>query len=109
MILQGNRAPYLVPFHTNWFTHPQNVKALDRFVKWTLTLPDVHYLTATEVLLWMTEPEVIDSLRRPCVDTDRVITCTTPTTCVMPHEQDGITELRYMPTCNECPEVYPWV
>ena len=25
-------------------------------MKWTLTLPDVYYITATELLLWMSEP-----------------------------------------------------
>ena len=55
---QSNRAPYTMPFHTNWFTHPHQVKGLEKFVRWTLEKPDVYYLTATEVLLWMSDPKI---------------------------------------------------
>lgn len=108
----GNRAPYALPFHTNWFTHKHQVEGLLKFVKWSLEFPDVYYVTATEALLWMLEPsddllkEVIDS----CNNHDRVKPCNKPKTCELKHTNlDGINELRYMTTCNECPERYPTI
>ena len=58
LFFQSNRAPYTMPFHTNWFTHPHQVKGLEKFIRWTLEKPDVYYLTATEVLLWMSDPKI---------------------------------------------------
>jgi len=108
----GNRAPYTLPFHTNWFTHPHQVKGLIKFVRWTLALPDpVYYLTATEVLLWMSEPtdEVLKELTGQCNELGRPAPCRAPTTCKLAHEQNGVGEFRYMSTCNECPNDYPWI
>ena len=70
---QSNRAPYMLPFHTNWFTHPHQVEGIQKFVKWTLTLPDVYYITATELLVWMTEPstETLNELKNSCKDLSR--------------------------------------
>ena len=109
--LQSNRAPYTMPFHTNWFTHPHQVRGLEKFVRWTLTLPNVHYLTVTEVLLWMSEPtfDVLKELGGQCNDLGREPPCRNPTTCKVAHEQDGLSEFRYMTTCNECPNDYPWI
>jgi len=107
-----NRAPYALPFHTNWFTHKHQVEGLMKFVNWSLELPDVYYVTATETLLWMLEPsddllkEVIDS----CDLQDRPKPCSKPKTCELKHvELDGINSLRYLTTCNECPDKYPTI
>ena len=78
----------------------------------SLELPDVYYVTATETLLWMLEPsddllkEVIDS----CDLQDRPKPCSKPKTCELKHvELDGINSLRYLTTCNECPDKYPTI
>ena len=100
-----------MPFHTNWFTHPHQVSGLKKFIHWTLQQPQVYYLTATEVLIWMTEPtiDVLQQLTTQCNDLGRPTVCKRPNTCEVPHEADGVSELRYMTTCYECPEEYPWV
>ena len=111
--LKSNRAPYTLPFHTNWFTHPHQVDGLKRFIRWSLQQPQVYYLTATEVLIWMTEPtlDVLQQLTTQCDDLGRPAVCKRPSTCEVPHKdpKNGIAELRYMTTCNECPEEYPWI
>lgn len=108
---ESNRAPYLMPFHTNWFTHPHQIRALTKFIYWTLEQPQVYYLTATEVLIWMTEPteDVLKQLTTSCKDLDRPVACKRSNSCAVPHEVDGESELRYFQTCNECPKEYPWV
>ena len=100
-----------MPFHTNWFTHPHQVSGLKKFIHWSLQQPQVYYLTATEVLIWMTEPtiDVLQQLTTQCDDLGRPVVCKRPNTCEVPHEVNGISDLRYMTTCNECPEEYPWV
>lgn len=109
---ESNRAPYTMPFHTNWFTHPHQVKGLEKFVRWTLEKPDVYYLTATEVLLWMSDPkiEVLKELVGQCNDLGRDEPCRNPTTCKVAHtDKNGISEFRYMATCADCPIDYPWI
>jgi len=108
---ESNRAPYTLPFHTNWFTHAHQVSGLKKFIHWTLEQPQVYYLTATEVLIWMTEPsiDVLQQLTTQCNDLGRPVACKRGNTCELKHEVDGVSEFRYMTTCNECPEEYPWV
>ncbi|XP_040580421.1 chitin deacetylase 1 [Lepeophtheirus salmonis] len=108
-----NRAPYTFPFHTNWFTHPTQVEGLLKFITWSLTQKDVYYMTVTELLIWMTEPDNSQlpiTLARSCEDNDRPQPCSKGHTCELPHtEPGGIETLRYMATCYECPHRYPWV
>ncbi|CAB4059446.1 unnamed protein product [Lepeophtheirus salmonis] len=108
-----NRAPYTFPFHTNWFTHPTQVEGLLKFITWSLTQKDVYYMTVTELLIWMTEPDNSQlpiTLARSCEDkNDRPQPCSKGHTCELPHtEPGGIETLRYMATCYECPHRYPW-
>ncbi len=36
--------------------------------------------------------------------------CNTPHTCELKHvDADGSETLRYMTTCNPCPNTYPWI
>ena len=71
----------------------------------------MYYLTATEVLIWMTEPtvDVLQQLTTQCNDLGRPVACKKSNSCAVPHEVDGESEFRYMSTCNECPEEYPWL
>ena len=61
----------------------------------------------------MTEPtlDVLQQLTTQCEDLGRPPVCKRPSTCEVPHKdpKNGIAELRYMTTCNECPEEYPWI
>jgi len=110
-----NRAPYTMPFHTNWFTETNQVEALELFVNYTLTMPDVYYVTATQALLWAIDPvplknikdfEAWDCTKREVPDPP----CKTPNSCPLDLSIEGeASVLRYMSTCNTCPAVYPWL
>ena len=101
----------MLPFHTNWFTHKHQVGGLHKFVNWTLEFQDVYYVTATEALLWMLEPSesLLKEVTSSCQSVqDRPRTCQKPKTCELEHvELDGISTLRYLTTCYECPSKYP--
>ena len=88
------------------------MEGLLKFIEWSLEFPDVYYVTATEALLWMLEPsdDLLKEVINSCNNHDRVKPCNTPKTCELKHTTlDGINELRYMTTCNECPERYPTI
>lgn len=79
---------------------------------WTLTQPNVYYMSVTELLLWMTNPakDNIPKLLGQCHELGRKPACTRPNTCELQHQVDATTvETRYMPTCNDCPDKYPWI
>jgi len=107
----GNRAPYMLPFHTNWFTHAHQVEGLMKFVRWSLQFPDVYYVTATEALLWMLEPSdaLLTEVTQSCDVNERSKPCSKPNTCELPYTDhiDGTQQLRYLTTCNPCPNKYP--
>lgn len=54
----SNKAPYMIPLHTNWFLQDHQYNGLNKFIQWTKEQKknDVFYGTITELLLWMTEP-----------------------------------------------------
>lgn len=84
-----------------------------KFVNWTLTEypKDVYYVTATEVLLWMLEPNdaLLKEVTSSCAQNDRPKPCSKPKTCELPYTDpsDGTSSLRYLTTCNNCPAKYP--
>ena len=83
-----------------------------KFVEWSLQLPDVYYVTATEALLWMLEPTeaLLKEVTGTCNYADRPKPCNKPKTCELPHKElDGTNTLRYLTTCNPCPEKYPTI
>ena len=56
ILFQNNRAPYVLPMHTNWFLQDAQKDGIKLFVEWTLEQhSDIHYTTMTDFLLWMTE------------------------------------------------------
>ncbi|CAG0923036.1 unnamed protein product [Notodromas monacha] len=81
-----NRAPYVMAFHTNWFQQAKLEKGLHLFVDWALKKDDVWFVTATQALLWITDPvpnsEVIDLEAWDCTkQPKREPPCKRPTSC----------------------------
>ena len=99
--------------HTNWFLYEHQVHGLQLFINWAQELDDVFFTTVTDFLLWVTADELVPAHRyRPDYshEAQRVMTCEKPNSCAMPHtNKEGISELRYMRTCQECPDAYPWL
>ncbi|KAJ8927149.1 hypothetical protein NQ314_020422 [Rhamnusium bicolor] len=104
-----NRAPYMMPFHTNWFS----IKELEQ----GLHKPDVWFVTATQALTWMTDPKSVKDLNNyepwDCKKTDNLPPppCKNPNKCALSFKKPelNITDTRYLETCNECPNQYPWL
>lgn len=59
---ETNRAPYTLTLHTNWFTTLEQRQALADWLDWVQTKDGVYFVTATQALLWMTDPTPINRL-----------------------------------------------
>ena len=56
--------------------------------------------------LWIFSRELVGQ----CNDLGRDEPCRNPTTCKVAHtDKNGISEFRYMATCADCPNDYPWI
>ncbi len=113
-LFQTNKAPYTLPLHTNWFIHEHQREGLKKFVRWAKAMDGVYFVTVTDFLLWMTDPSAHSKPKenfRPLEpETNRRLSCSSPTTCEMGHiEKNGANTIRYMRTCEDCPNTYPWL
>ncbi|KAK7862343.1 hypothetical protein R5R35_011571 [Gryllus longicercus] len=113
-----NRAPYMMPFHTNWFQIKELERGLHKFLDWTQTLPDVWYVTITQALLWMTEPQPLKQVNSidawNCKKSRENLppaACNLPNSCALSFRPPelNISSTRYLVTCKECPVRYPWL
>ncbi|CAG0887318.1 unnamed protein product [Darwinula stevensoni] len=110
-----NRAPYHMSFHTNWFQQPKLEDGLGLFLDWALQQPNVYMVTATQALLWVTEPADISQIKNfepwDCKKLPkRGKPCNNPVKCgPLLFKTENYTGSRYMTTCFECPRVYPWL
>ncbi|XP_046650614.1 chitin deacetylase 1-like [Daphnia pulicaria] len=111
----GNRAPYLMSFHTSWFQQKSLVRGLQLFMDYLTLTPDVWFVTHTQALFWITEPKTIkemSSVYQPWDCKERVVPpqpCNLPSSCPLSFKGANVTETRYMATCFSCPRVYPWL
>jgi hypothetical protein len=112
-----NKAPYMLAFHTNWFQIKELEQGLHKFLDWTLTLPDVWYVTTTQALTWITDPKTLKQLSSyepwECKNPQSFASkpCKLSNKCALPFKtaQSNVTDTRYMETCRECPNQYPWL
>ncbi|CAL8079007.1 unnamed protein product [Orchesella dallaii] len=109
-----NRAPYMMPFHTTWFQQSELEKGLLKFVDWARQQKDVYFVTATQALLWITEPKPVEALatfegwdcKKRTVPTPP---CNLPNKCPLVFRQPNQpSSTRYMTTCFDCPRQFPW-
>lgn len=112
-----NRAPYMMPFHTNWFQIKELEKGLQKFLDWTRTQPDVWFVTITQALVWMTDPKEAKLLNNfdawNCAKRESITSppCNLPNNCALSFRppEANVTTTRYLVTCRECPAKYPWL
>ncbi|KAG8231417.1 hypothetical protein J437_LFUL012427, partial [Ladona fulva] len=114
-----NKAPYMMPFHTNWFQIKALVQGLHKFIDWTLTQHDVWYVTITQALVWMTDPRTLKEInsgydawkcaRKP--EELPAAPCNLPNKCALSFRppEANFSTTRYLTTCRECPNKYPWL
>ncbi|KAL0267516.1 UNVERIFIED_CONTAM: hypothetical protein PYX00_009768 [Menopon gallinae] len=112
-----NRAPYMMPFHTNWFQIKELEKGLQKFLDWVNNQPDVWFVTITQALVWMTDPREAKTLNNydawNCQKRESITPapCNLPNNCALSFRPPdaNITTTRYLVTCRECPAKYPWL
>lgn len=111
-----NRAPYMMPFHTNWFQLKELEQGLHKFIDWARSLPDVWFVTVTQALTWMTEPRSKNEINSyPPWKCEKENfpppACNLPNKCALSFKQPeaNISVIRYLTTCRECPNKYPWI
>lgn len=108
-----NRAPFGLYFHTIWFKEKKNHKVFLQFIDELLKKPDVWFVTNYQAIEWMRTPTPLSQLNSfepwKCqrnIDPN-LVACNHPKTCRLHGRQ--VRGERYLHTCFECPEVYPWV
>lgn len=86
------------------------------FVAFILLLrPDVYFVTVTQALSWISEPRPLNQLANveswDCKRTAPSASkpCNISNKCALAFKKDNITDTRYMETCHDCPNKYPWL
>ncbi|XP_077550966.1 chitin deacetylase-like 5 [Haemaphysalis longicornis] len=107
---KSNRAPFNLFYHSAWFNTQHHKKGFLRFLDHILAKGDVWLLTNWQLIQWIRNPTPNSRINSfepwQCTPkADRPEPCHRPTVCNVPY-QGG---LRYMKTCQPCPDVYPWV
>ncbi|KAF4521597.1 hypothetical protein B566_EDAN001317 [Ephemera danica] len=111
-----NRAPYMMPFHTNWFQIKELEAGFHKFLDWALTLNDVWVVTTTQALVWMTDPKPTKDLTTyeawQCKkEANSLSPCNLPNKCPLSFKAPdaNVSSTRYLTTCKDCPNKYPWI
>lgn len=99
----GNRAPMTIGLHAYWFTNDTSrAAALNEFIDWAQTHPDVWFVTTRAAVEFMKQPcaasnahlfAAFNPPERTVCDDEDVITCVYTTASFQ--------------TCAECPDAYP--
>lgn len=75
----------------------------------------MHFVTVTQMLSWMQDPKPLNKLSTieawDCKRTQPAASqpCNISNKCALAHKIGNITDTRYMETCRECPNKYPWL
>ncbi|KAJ2940615.1 hypothetical protein O0L34_g14721 [Tuta absoluta] len=103
-----NRAPFGLFYHAAWFTQPHHKEGFIMFLDFINQMQDVWIVTNWQALQWVRDPTPISRLNNfqpfQCNYQDRPKKCNNPKVCNLWHKSG----VRYMRTCQPCPEVYPW-
>ncbi|XP_026320219.1 uncharacterized protein LOC113230481 isoform X7 [Hyposmocoma kahamanoa] len=103
-----NRAPFGLYYHAAWFTQPHHKEGFIMFLDFINQMPDVWIVTNWQALQWVRDPTPISRLNNfqpfQCNYQDRPRKCNNPKVCNLWHKSG----VRYMRTCQPCPDVYPW-
>ncbi|XP_061708497.1 mucin-5AC isoform X2 [Cydia pomonella] len=103
-----NRAPFGLFYHAAWFTQPHHKEGFIMFLDFINRMQDVWIVTNWQALQWVRDPTPINRLNNfqpfQCNYQDRPKKCNNPKVCNLWHKSG----VRYMRTCQPCPEIYPW-
>ncbi|XP_038208466.1 uncharacterized protein LOC119829815 isoform X2 [Zerene cesonia] len=103
-----NRAPFGLFYHAAWFTQPHHKAGFIMFLDFINKMKDVWIVTNWQAIQWVRDPTPISRLNNfqpfQCNYQDRPKKCNNPKVCNLWHKSG----VRYMRTCQPCPEIYPW-
>ncbi|CAH1960769.1 unnamed protein product [Acanthoscelides obtectus] len=103
-----NRAPFGLFYHAAWFTQPHHKEGFINFIDSILTMKDVWLVTNWQAIQWVRDPTPISRMNNyepfQCNYSDRPKRCNNPKVCNLWHKSG----VRYMRTCQPCPDIYPW-
>uniref|UniRef100_A0A336LSX4 CSON003767 protein n=1 Tax=Culicoides sonorensis TaxID=179676 RepID=A0A336LSX4_CULSO len=103
-----NRAPFGLFYHAAWFTQPHHKEGFIKFLDKINQMNDVYIVTNWQALQWVRDPTPLSRMNTfqpfQCNYSDRPKRCNNPKVCNLWHKSG----VRYMRTCQPCPEIYPW-
>ncbi|GAB0091855.1 mucin-5AC [Sergentomyia squamirostris] len=103
-----NRAPFGLYYHAAWFTQPHHKEGFINFLDAINAMKDVWIVTNWQALQWVRDPTPISRLNSfqpfQCNYVGRPKRCNNPKVCNLWHKSG----VRYMRTCQPCPDIYPW-
>ncbi|XP_076261096.1 chitin deacetylase-like 5 isoform X5 [Rhynchophorus ferrugineus] len=103
-----NRAPFGLFYHAAWFTQPHHKEGFINFIDTVLAMKDVWFITNWQAIQWVRDPTPSSRLNSfqpfQCNYSDRPKRCNNPKVCNLWHKSG----VRYMRTCQPCPDIYPW-
>ncbi|KAL4711499.1 hypothetical protein ACJJTC_000515 [Scirpophaga incertulas] len=110
-----NRAPFGIHLNSTWLkSNEERLFVLKRFINEITRLPDVYFVTNSQVIDWMRRPTPVLQLKNfvpwQCSHhhlEEQEVACMKPRTCKLPSKL--LMHDRYMITCTECPKTYPWL
>ncbi|XP_008558077.1 mucin-5AC isoform X1 [Microplitis demolitor] len=103
-----NRAPFGLFYHAAWFTQPHHKEGFISFLDTIVAMDDVWVITNTQAIEWVRNPTplaLLDTFEPfGCNYQGRPKKCNNPKVCNLWHKSG----VRYMKTCQPCPDIYPW-
>ncbi|XP_060853126.1 uncharacterized protein LOC132930987 isoform X1 [Rhopalosiphum padi] len=104
----SNRAPFGLFYHAAWFTQPHHKEGFIKFLDNIVSMPEVWIVTNWQAIQWVRDPTSISRLQSftpfHCDLSERPKKCNNPKVCNLWHKSG----VRYMRTCQPCPDIYPW-
>ncbi|XP_043470712.1 uncharacterized protein LOC122503970 isoform X3 [Leptopilina heterotoma] len=103
-----NRAPFGLFYHAAWFTQAHHKEGFLSFLDTIVAMDDVWVITNWQALQWVRNPTPLGLLDNfepfGCNYPDRPKKCNNAKVCNLWHKSG----VRYMKTCQACPDIYPW-
>ncbi|XP_025986178.1 uncharacterized protein LOC105199736 isoform X2 [Solenopsis invicta] len=103
-----NRAPFGLFYHAAWFTQPHHKEGFISFLDTIVAMDDVWVITNWQAIQWIRNPTPLALLHTfepfGCHYPDRPKKCNNAKVCNLWHKSG----VRYMKTCQACPDIYPW-
>ncbi|GJQ67068.1 Cda5 [Trypoxylus dichotomus] len=103
-----NRAPFGLFYHAAYFTKDHHKEGFIKFLDYINSMKDVYLVTNWQAIQWVRDPTPLSRLSNfqpfHCNYSDRPKRCNNPKVCNLWHKSG----VRYMRTCQPCPDIYPW-